>query len=672
MDTPKTKLAKLNKPVSRKLRAYAFDPSLSLTTDTVHINNIVYKVEWEELQPSGTGTETLPVGEYIEIIDYDPASGVFYPPVDLNDPYLLAQDGLNPSVSNPQFHQQMVYAVIMTTIKNFERALGRKIQWSPHIYLTKSNKIGGSTFVQRLRIYPHALRQANAYYNPQKKSLLFGYFPAKPANVQLQLPGGTVFTCLSHDVIAHETTHAILDGLHQRFIEDTHPDTRAFHEAFSDIVALFQHFTFPEVLKHQIAKTKGDLTAQNLLGQLAQEFGLAMGSYGSLRDAIGHTDSATGEWTPQKPDPEEYATKMEFHDRGAILVAAIFDTFLNIYKGRIKPLLRVYTGGSGVLGEGDLHPDMVDLLANTAADTASRILKICVRALDYCPPVDVNYGDYLRAIITADVDMVAEDDKNYRVAFIESFQKRGIFPTGIKTMSVESLVHEPFPELELEGNDSEIFIEFLKDFKEAVAYETNREKIFYKTKQFISGDGGVMGLYDRMNAKFIQSTAGKTFAELSGLMFPAGREACKKNGFSVSEHSDLAKYSVENLWLASRITPDDKIINHIIINLVQKRGVIVNIDAEENFSVTGYFDPGKDKPENGFIFRGGCTLIFDLDRMKLKYAIKKGIDDVERMERQYKYKNNIGMDKGEVYFSDKTLAALSGPFAFMHSFNHQH
>ncbi|SEW42977.1 hypothetical protein SAMN05428988_5443 [Chitinophaga sp. YR573] len=667
MLVPKTKLAKLNKPVSRKLRAYAFDPSLSLLTDTVQVNNIVYKVEWEELQQAGT--KTLPAGEYIEIIDYDPASGVFYPPVDLNDPYLLAQDGLNPSVSNPQFHQQMVYAVIMTTIKNFERALGRKIQWSPHIYLTESNKIGGSSFVQRLRIYPHALRQANAYYNPQKKSLLFGYFPAKPANVQLQLPGGTVFTCLSHDVIAHETTHAILDGLHQRYIEDTHPDTRAFHEAFSDIVALFQHFTFPEVLKHQIAKTKGDLNAQNLLGQLAQQFGLAMGSYGSLRDAIGKTDPVTGEWTPQKPDPEEYATKMEFHDRGAVLVAAIFDAFLNIYKQRIKPLLRVSTGG-----EGDLHPDMVDLLANTASDTASRILKICVRALDYCPPVDINYGDYLRALITADVDMVAEDEKNYRVAFIESFQKRGIFPTGVKTMSVESLVHEPFPEFELAEDDEEIFIKFLKEFKEAVAYETSREKVFDTTKYFISGDKKkkITGLYDRINSKFILSNAGKKFAELSGLLFPEGTMACEGLGFGHSDYSDLAKYSVENLWLASRITPDDKIINHVIINLVQKRGIRVNIDAEQNFSVAGYFDPGKDKPDNGFIFRGGCTLIFDLDKMQLKYAIKKGIDDVERMERQYKYKNNIGADKGEVYFSDKTLATLSGPFAFMHSFTHQH
>ena len=102
------------------------------------------------------------------------------------------------------------------------------------------------------------------------------------------MPDSLVFTCLSHDIIAHETTHAIIDGMHNYYNEPTNPDMLAFHEAFADIVALFQRFTFPEVLKHQIARTKGGiLSSQNLLGQLAQEFGSAIGGYGSLRDALG-------------------------------------------------------------------------------------------------------------------------------------------------------------------------------------------------------------------------------------------------------------------------------------------------------------------------------------------------------------------------------------------------
>ena len=41
----------------------------------------------------------------------------------------------------------------------------------------------------------------------------------------------------------------------------------AFHEAFADIVALFQHFSLPDVLRHQIAATRGDLASQNKLGR---------------------------------------------------------------------------------------------------------------------------------------------------------------------------------------------------------------------------------------------------------------------------------------------------------------------------------------------------------------------------------------------------------------------
>ena len=102
--------------------------------------------------------------------------------MDLNDPHLLAQDGLDPSESNPQFHQQMVYAVAMRTIRTFERALGRLALWSPRLRrCLRRDRTGAwqeEEYVQRLRIYPHALREPNAYYSPAKKALLFGYFPA--------------------------------------------------------------------------------------------------------------------------------------------------------------------------------------------------------------------------------------------------------------------------------------------------------------------------------------------------------------------------------------------------------------------------------------------------------------------------------------------------------------
>src|SRR4051812_32975430 len=88
------------------------------------------------------------------------------------------------------------------------------------------------------------------------------YFNAGDNDPSENAPGTLVFGALSHDIVAHETTHALLDGLHRRYTEATNPDVLAFHEGFADIVALFQHFTLPEALKTQIARTRGDLGRQ--------------------------------------------------------------------------------------------------------------------------------------------------------------------------------------------------------------------------------------------------------------------------------------------------------------------------------------------------------------------------------------------------------------------------
>jgi len=422
------------KPSFRKLRGYAFDPITSLDLDTADINQIIYKVPWEnDLQPG-------PEGEYIKVIDRDPGSNALYAPVDLNDPAILASDGLSPSETNPQFHQQMVYAVMMTTIKNFEKALGSKVMWSP---ITRQEGRGIKTeFVKRLFVYPHAVRDQNAYYSPDRKAVLFGYYNATPSDAGLFLPGGIVYSCLSHDIIAHETTHALLDGLYSYFMEPTHPDVGGFHEGFADIVALLQHFTYPEIVKNQIRMAKGKLDTENLLVKLAVEFGQSTGEYKSLRDAIGET--IDGEWKRKEARITDYEGNIECHDRGALLVAAVFDAFTGIYKNRTADLVRIATGGSGIMPAGEIHPDLVVRLADEASKAASHVLNMCVRALDYCPPVDISYGDYLRALITADRELVSNDEYHYRVSFINAFRKRGIFPEGVPNLSVDTLCYQPF------------------------------------------------------------------------------------------------------------------------------------------------------------------------------------------------------------------------------------
>ena len=418
----------LSEPVSRKLRIFAFDPSLSAQYDMAGIGEITIPVIWEDKLQSG------PIGEYIEVVDADPASGVFYRPVNLDEKWILAQNGLAPSETNPLFHQQMVYAVAMTTIAHFEQALGRVALWSAH----RGGADGEDQFVRRLRIYPHALRDRNAYYSPAKKALLFGYFPVgiKDAN---NTPGTLVFSCLSHDIVAHETTHALLDGVHPRFNEPINHDVLAFHEAFADIVALFQHFSYPGVLRDQIARTRGDLAGENLLGQLAQQFGKASGRGTALRDALGGPNE-NGVWRSHKPDVRKLERTTEPHDRGAILVAAVFGAFLKVYRARVLDLYRIASEGTGVLRAGEIPPDLSNRLADEAARSAQYVLQMCIRAIDYCPPVGITFGDYLRAIVTGDYELNPDDTFGYRLAFIEWFRQWGIHPEKMRSMSLEALL----------------------------------------------------------------------------------------------------------------------------------------------------------------------------------------------------------------------------------------
>jgi len=247
-----------------------------------------------------------------------------------------------------------------------------------------------------------------------------------------------VFTCLSHDIVAHETAHALLDGMARGLVEPTNLDMLAFHEAFADVIALFQHFALPGILEHQIGRVRGDLRDRNLLGELAQQFGLGYGLHGALRSYIGRFD-AQGHWERTKPSPTDYARAIEQHERGAVLVAAIFAAFLSIYERRIADLKRIASEGTGILRAGDLHPDLVRRFADEARKAAVHVLMICIRAIDYCPPVDLTFGDFLRAAITADADLFPDDVLDYRVALMESFRERGIYPNDVRTMSEDAL-----------------------------------------------------------------------------------------------------------------------------------------------------------------------------------------------------------------------------------------
>jgi hypothetical protein len=97
----------------RSLQVYAIDPSSGKYSE----NQVKVRIPWEALDPG-------PTGHKIAVVDYDATDKCYYPPIKLDNPLLLASNGLGPTEADPRFHQQMVYAIAtcsnMTFLDSFD------------------------------------------------------------------------------------------------------------------------------------------------------------------------------------------------------------------------------------------------------------------------------------------------------------------------------------------------------------------------------------------------------------------------------------------------------------------------------------------------------------------------------------------------------------------------
>lgn len=390
-------------PLTRLLRIFTFDAARPMHEGAVTTVAIPY----EPLDPGPEGA-----------LFYVEGNGAFpCEPLDLDHPRVLASRGRSPAASDIQFHDQMVYVVCAKLYARFQQALGRVLCWG-----FDAREDDGSV---KLCLAPHASPMENAAYEKHRGRIAFGYYKAAEG-VGRNAPNGTVFTCLSHDIIAHEVTHALLDGLRAHFVIPTGPDVLGFHEGFADLIAVFQHFTYKEVLEAEIRKAGGELHKAYDLANIAENFGLTTNRGGPLRCAIGGDDL-------------RYRPDMEAHEMGSVLLTAVFSAFLNVFQRKTEPYLRLaYRPPSGYL-----IAELIGFLADKASSIAEQFLTMCIRAIDYCPPVDMTLGDYLRALITADRDLIPDDRWGYRDALIDAFGQHGIYPEGVDTLSEDSLCWLP-------------------------------------------------------------------------------------------------------------------------------------------------------------------------------------------------------------------------------------
>jgi hypothetical protein len=425
-------------PVSRCLKIYTQDPA----TPRQNIAVATLQVPYEPLKPGPTGC-------VMWVIDKDetprrkpkaprrkPKTAPEPPePLDLDALGVLAPTGAPPSTGDFQFAQQMTYAVAMVTYDRFRQALGRTPDFS--FGPKRSDEPDDPDGMVKLHIYPHGMKEDNAYYDPDRGALRFGYTFANKRAVGMNQPGGIIYTSLSHDVVVHETAHALLDGMRAKFMLPSNGDVDAFHEGFADLVAVFQRFQYKELVRQAI-KQSDDLNdlGSGLLTDIMRQWGEATGEDNkSPRKALRNAVVAAG--GPEQPVAREfyYRHGKEAHDLGAVLVAAVFDAFRWIYSRK--------TASLRAAGRRDGEPpsaDLVDLLTGEAVRLAHQFLDIVIRAVDYCPPVDLTFGEYLRALVTADFDLVPEDPWGYREALVQAFRRYRITVDDVDDLSEESLL----------------------------------------------------------------------------------------------------------------------------------------------------------------------------------------------------------------------------------------
>ena len=411
-------------PRIRRLKIVAQDPSIKSDDGKILTADIELPAEDFTFGPAGYR---------VHVIDYDSSTDthyipLVYPPLqngNYEDPFEKVTD--KQILEDPNFHAQNVYAIIMRTLARFEFALGRRIDWG----------FDG----HQLSVAPHAFADANAFYSRRDCALMFGYFRSAQSKSS---ESKIVFSSLSHDVIAHETTHAILDGLRKRFIAPSSPEQAGFHEGFADIVALLSVFSLRDVvgfLLKKNVKVKSEGTADKSaeveisdripISSLSKDklkdnilFGLADEMGEEMSGVRGQALRRSLELKPLFENAEPYLKKEAFkepHRCGELLVAALLNAFIEVWDQRIAQL-RKHNSGDYL---------NLNLVVENGAEAAEHLLTMAIRALDYTPPTDIKFGDYLSALLTADKETVPDDSKyKYREQITKSFKDYGIKPAS--------------------------------------------------------------------------------------------------------------------------------------------------------------------------------------------------------------------------------------------------
>ena len=284
------------------------------------------------------------------------------------------------------FHQVNVWAIIERALNMLESKylLARPIPWA--------SQLG------RLIVLPHAGYDENAFYDRDTGALHFFYCEGTD--------GKPVFTCLSHDIVAHELGHAVLDGLKPYYNEVSSPETAGFHEYFGDALAMISSLSDREIAKIVTEGAPERLQARTVVSAIASEFGAAV-------RGIPSEQYLRGAWKLRSM--KQLRGTYEEHDWSEVLTGAFYGLLRYVYRKHLQDLKPKGARRA-------TRHDTIQALFRAANQTAN----IMFRAIDYCPPVDLRYDEYARAVFAADRVAYPIDKYEVRSELERIFGQRGI------------------------------------------------------------------------------------------------------------------------------------------------------------------------------------------------------------------------------------------------------
>lgn len=375
-----------------------------------------------------------PISRRVAVLDFDPDTGALLPGAKLepaNGRKIRVYDISGHDYHAPEFRAVMVFGTITRTIEMFEhrQILGREVGWA----------FPGN----HLLVVPRAGRLRNAFYERGSHSLQFFFFEHQAAEI---------YTCLSEDVVAHETGHAILDGIAPDLYDAITPQALAIHESVADLVALTRSMQ-NDTLRDDVLKDPAwSIRQSNQFTALAEEFGTALseGRVAYLRNAF-NDKSLAGANAVIGTEP---------HALAEVLTGALYAVLVAHYEALEAAFL------SDAM-------ESIPARGKALGTAAGRFERFVFRALDYLPPGDATFADFVRAVLAADLAAYRDPGHDpYRKVLRDEAVRRRIVASddeldvevmvpapaiGDPSVSYDSLLHSDWYAHEFVNSNRDVF-----------------------------------------------------------------------------------------------------------------------------------------------------------------------------------------------------------------------